>query len=93
MHSCDGTSDEGPRLLEVQYWWTVHHIKTPTQVTLRNSGSSYLLQNGCLSFNSYEPVHHIHPDEQRLTQNLMSAAEVYIQRCNHVLCGDTETKL
>ena len=32
-------------------------------------------------------------DQQRLTQNLMSAAEVYIQRCNHAPCGDTEIKL
>ena len=52
----DGAGDERPGHVEVQYWWTLHHIETYTEatlVTLRSSGSSYLnrveLQNGCLS--------------------------------------------
>ena len=52
----DGASDEGPSHEEVQFFWTLHHITTPTVVTLvsaRNSGASYLnrveLQNGCLA--------------------------------------------
>ena len=52
----DGTTDEGPFHLEVQYCWTVRHIQHPTAATLvtrRNSGASYLncveLQNGCLA--------------------------------------------
>ena len=50
----DGASDEGPSHEEVQFFWTLHHINTPSIVTLvsaRNSGASYLnrveLQNGC----------------------------------------------
>ena len=50
----DGGGDEGPHI-EVQYWWTFHHLKKPTYVTMitaRNSGASYLnwveLMNGCL---------------------------------------------
>ena len=50
----DGTVDEGPGHLEVQFWWTARHIeekKVVTMVTSRSSGSSYLnrveLQNGC----------------------------------------------
>ena len=87
----DGAGDEGPGHLEVQYWWTVHHIETLTQatfVTSRNSGSSYInrveLQHGCLSLahaNLFIPSTlngscyvGSHVDEQRLTQNLMSAA-------------------
>ena len=52
----DGAGDEGPRHVEVQFYWTKHHImqkKVATLVTTRSSGSSYLnrveLQNGCLS--------------------------------------------
>ena len=52
----DGATDEGPSHLEVQFWWTAHHLKRPTYatlVTMRSSGSSFLnrveLQNGCLS--------------------------------------------
>ena len=52
----DGAGDEGPGHVEVQYWWTLHHIEMYTEATLvtsRSSGSSYLnrveLQNGCLS--------------------------------------------
>ena len=52
----DGATDEGPSHLEVQFWWTLHHLKRPTfaiLVTARCSGSSYLnqveLQNGCLA--------------------------------------------
>lgn len=52
----DGAGDEGPSHLEVQFYWTKHHItcqKVATLVTTRSSGSSYLnrveLQNGCLS--------------------------------------------
>lgn len=52
----DGAADEGPSHEEVQFFWTAHHIATPTAVTLvsaRNGGASYLnrveLQNGCLS--------------------------------------------
>lgn len=52
----DGGHDEGPAHCETQYWWTVHHLKSKTAVTLvtsRNSGASYRnrveLQNGCLA--------------------------------------------
>ena len=52
----DGASDEGTGHVEVQFWWTMRHLKKPTFITLvtaRNSGASYLnrveLQNGCLS--------------------------------------------
>ena len=41
----DGASDEGPSHLEVQFWWTLHHLESPTLATLvtsRSSGSSYL---------------------------------------------------
>ena len=78
-----------------------------TLVTSRNSGSSYLnrveLQNNYLSLartNLFIPStlngsHYVgsHIDEQRLIQNLMSAAEVYIQRCDHAPCGGTDIKL
>ena len=30
----DGASDEGPSHEEVQFFWTVHHIKTPSVTTL-----------------------------------------------------------
>ena len=50
----DGASDEGPIHEEVQFVWTMRHLKYATLgtlVTTRNSGSSYLnrveLQNGC----------------------------------------------
>ena len=106
----DGAGDEGPGHLEVQYWWTLHHIEAPTQATLvtsRNSGSSYLnpveLQNGCLSLahtNLFIPSTlngscYVggHIDELKLKENLMSAAEVYIQRCNRAPCGDAEIHL
>lgn len=52
----DGASDEGPSHEEVQFWWTVWHLKhekVATLVTTRCSGCSFLnrveLQNGCLS--------------------------------------------
>lgn len=52
----DGGHDECPSHCEVQYWWTVHHLKSETvatMVTSRNSGASYKnrveLQNGCLA--------------------------------------------
>ena len=52
----DGAGNEGPSHLEVQFYWTKHHItcqKVATLVTSHSSGSSYLnrveLQNGCLS--------------------------------------------
>ena len=52
----DGATDEGPSHLEVQFWWTLRHLKRPTLATLvtaRCSGASYLnkveLQNGCLA--------------------------------------------
>ena len=78
-----------------------------TLVTLRSSGSSYLnrveLQNGCLSLahaNLFIPstlngscCSGGDIDKEKLTQNLMSAAEVYIQRCNNAPCGDTEIHL
>ena len=93
----DGAGDEGPGHVEVQYYWTVHHIETANQATLvtsRSSGSSYLnrveLQNGCLSLahaNLFIPSTLNGSclvgggiDDDKLTQNLMSAAEVYIQR-------------
>ena len=106
----DGAGDEGPGHVEVQYWWTLHHIETYTEATLvtsRSSGSSYLnrveLQNGCLSLahaNLFIPstlngscCSDNDVDKEKLTQNLMSAAEVYIQRCNKAPCGDTEIHL
>ena len=52
----DGAGDENPSHEEVQFWWTLRHIKKKslaTLVTTRSSGSSYLnrveLQNGCLT--------------------------------------------
>ena len=52
----DGETDEGPSHQEIQFWWTLRHLRRPTLVTLvtaRNSGASYLnrmeLQNGCLA--------------------------------------------
>ncbi len=52
----DGGADEGPTHCKTRYWWTVHHLKTKTAVTMviaRNSGASYRnrveLQNGCLA--------------------------------------------
>ena len=52
----DGSYDEGPSHVEVQYWWTVRHIRSKSRillVTSRNSGASYKnrveLQNGCLA--------------------------------------------
>ena len=52
----DGSFDEGPSHLEVQYWWTLRHLESGSKaimVTSRNSGASYLnrveLQNGCLA--------------------------------------------
>ena len=106
----DGAGDEGPGHVEVQYWWTLHHIEAHTEATLvtsRCSGSSYLnrveLQNGCLSLaraNLFIPST-LHGsccsggdiNEAKLRQNLLSAAEVYIQRCNNAPCGDTEIRL
>ena len=51
----DGADDENPSHDEVQFWWTLRHLKKKsiaTLVTTRSSGSSYLnrveLQNGCL---------------------------------------------
>ena len=50
----DGGSDKGRSHEEVQFFWTVHHINTPsvsTLVSAHNSGASYVnrveLQNGC----------------------------------------------
>jgi len=52
----DGGCDEGPMHEEVQFFWTLEHLKNArlvTLVTARSSGSSYLnrveLQNGCLT--------------------------------------------
>ena len=52
----DGAVDEGPAHHEVQFWWTLRHLrrrKVCTLLTSRSSGSSYLnrveLQNGSLS--------------------------------------------
>ena len=52
----DGGYDEGPSHFEVQYWWTVRHLKCSSHaelVTSRNSGASFRnrveLQNGCLA--------------------------------------------
>ena len=51
-----GGGDEGPSHIEVQFWWTLSHLKKTTYVTMitaRNSGASYLnrveLMNGCIS--------------------------------------------
>ena len=60
----DGSYDEGPSHLEVQYWWTLRPIETQSQMVLvmsRNSGACYKnrveLQNGC----ACEPVHSFYP--------------------------------
>ena len=52
----DGAMDEGPSHEEVQFFWTLDHLKNgriATLITARSSGSSFLnrveLQNGCLS--------------------------------------------
>ena len=52
----DGTADQGPSHVEVQFMWTERHInhsKLCTLVTARFAGGSYLnkveLQNGCLA--------------------------------------------
>jgi len=52
----DGASNEVPSHEQVQFFWTLHHITTPTVVILvsvRSSGASYLnrveLQNGYLA--------------------------------------------
>jgi hypothetical protein len=52
----DGAMDEGPSHEEVQFFWTLDHLKKAriaTLVTARSSGSSFLnrveLQNGCLT--------------------------------------------
>ena len=52
----DGGGDEGPSHIEVQFWWTLRHLKKSTCVTMTtawNSGASYLnrveLMNGCIS--------------------------------------------
>ena len=52
----DGSTDEGPSHLEVQFLWTERHLSKPIRVTLvttRSGEDSYLsrvvLQNGCPS--------------------------------------------
>jgi len=52
----DGSADEGPSHLEVQFWWAEYHLDQGNFITLvstRSSGASYLnrveLQNGCLA--------------------------------------------
>ena len=52
----DGSYNEAPLHIEVQYWWTTRHLNTKSRmllVTSRNSGASYRnrveLQNGCLA--------------------------------------------
>lgn len=30
----NGATDEGPSHLEVQFWWTLHHLRKPTFATL-----------------------------------------------------------
>ena len=52
----DGAVDEGPSHDEIQFFWTLEHIKykrVASLITARSSGSSFLnrveLQNGCLS--------------------------------------------
>ena len=52
----DGAMDEGPSHEEVQFFWTLDHLKNEriaTLITARSSGSSFLnrveLQNGCLT--------------------------------------------
>ena len=52
----DGAMDEGPSHEEVQFFWTLDHLRNEriaTLITARSSGSSFLnrveLQNGCLT--------------------------------------------
>ena len=82
--------------------------KVCTLVTTRSSGSSYLnrveLQNGCLAVahsNIFIPST-IHGsnfarsgaiDYDRLEQNLESATDVYISKCNNAAFGESTIKL
>lgn len=82
--------------------------KLVTLVTTRSSGASYLnrveLQNGCLiraHSNLFIPST-LHGscvkesgqvDKSILHQNLSTAIDVYIQRCNHCPCGETVINL
>ena len=36
----DGASDEGPGHVEVQFWWTMRHLKKPTFITLVTARNS-----------------------------------------------------
>ena len=50
----DGSHDEGPFHCEVQYWWTVRHLKAKaitTIITCRNKGASFC--NGTSSHKSF----------------------------------------
>ena len=80
-----------------------------TLVSARCSGCSYLnrveLQNGCLALahaNLFIPstlkgscldVNTGGIDHEKLKANLQAAMDIYIQRCNHAPCGDTQIML
>lgn len=109
----DGSADEGPSHLEVQFWWTEYHLDQGNFITLvstRSSGASYLnrveLQNGCLAkahANLFIPSTLNGSccssktggsiDEAKLKENLESAMEVYINRCDGCSCGDATINL
>ena len=109
----DGSADEGPSHLEVQFWWAEYHLDQGNFITLvstRSSGASYLnrveLQNGCLAkahANLFIPLTLNGSccnsesggtiDEAKLKENLESAMEVYINRCDGCSCGDAVINL
>ena len=84
--------------------WHVHHRKVATLVTTRSSGSSYMnrveLQNGCLTraHSGLFIPSTLHGscvkengkvNESILHQNLDSAIDIYIKRCDQCSCGKT----
>lgn len=105
----DGSADEGPSHLEVQFWWAEYHLDQGNFITLFK-GASYLnrveLQNGCLAkahTNLFIPSTLSGSccnsetdgsiDETKLKENLESAMEVYINRCDGCSCGDVVINL
>ena len=84
--------------------WHVRHKKVATLVTTRSSGSSFMnrveLQNGCLTraHSGLFIPSTLHGscvkengkvNESILHQNLNSAIDIYIERCNQCPCGKT----
>lgn len=84
--------------------WHMNHRKVATLVTTRSSGSSYMncveLQNGCLTrahsglfipstLNGSCVKENGKVNQSVLHQNLNSAIDIYIERCNGCSCGKT----